>query len=385
MTIGASGRATWTGSDATGAPAPAGVWQPVACYERGMSGAGVDALRRVAFLFERALEPTYRVRAFRTAAAAIDALPPGELARRMADGTLQELPGVGATTAGVVVEAERGQTPAYLRDAEALSWAPPEVVAGAGARLRAALKGDCHAHSDWSDGGSPIREMALAARDLGHEWMVLTDHSPRLTVANGLTAERLRRQLDVVRELNDELAPFRILTGIEVDILEDGSLDQNAGLLAELDVVVASVHSKLRMPSKDMTPRMVAAIANPATDVLGHCTGRYVTPRGRSGKTRPESEFDAEIVFEACRQFGVAVEVNSRPERQDPPRRLLRLAVEMGCLFSIDTDAHAPGQLDWQVLGCARAEECGVPVERVINTKSAQELLSWEHRIVGSS
>jgi putative hydrolase len=226
--------------------------------------------------------------------------------------------------------------------------------------------------------------MAKAARDLGHEWMVLTDHSPRLTVANGLTAERLLRQLEIVRRLNDELAPFRILTGIEVDILEDGSLDQDPRLLAELDVVVASVHSKLRMPSKDMTPRMVAAIANPATDVLGHCTGRNVTPRGRGGKVRPESEFDAEIVFEACRQFGVAVEINSRPERLDPPRRLLTLAVEMGCLFTIDTDAHAPGQLEWLVYGCARAEQCGVPADRVINTKSADQLLSWEHRIVGS-
>ena len=349
-----------------------------------MSGAGVEALRRVAYLLERAHEPTYRVKAFRSAAATIEALPSGELEQRLGTGTLEDLKGVGSAPAGVVVEAERGEIPTYLRDAEALSWQPADVAAGAGVGLRAALRGDCHTHSDWSDGGSPIEEMARAARDLGHEWLVLTDHSPRLTVANGLTAERLRRQLEVVRRLNDELTPFRILTGIEVDILDDGSLDQEPALLAELDVVVASVHSKLRMPSKDMTPRMVAAIANPATDVLGHCTGRNVTPRGRSGKLRPESEFDAEIVFEACRQFGVAVEINSRPERLDPPRRLLRLAVEMGCLFSIDTDAHAPGQLEWLVYGCARAEECGVPAERVINGKSADELLSWEHRIVGS-
>jgi putative hydrolase len=107
-------------------------------------------------------------------------------------------------------------------------------------------------------------------------------------------------------------------------------------------------------------------------DVLGHCTGRLVVGRGR-----PESEFDAEIVFEACRQFGVAVEVNSRPERLDPPRRLLTMAVETGCMFSIDTDAHAPGQLEWQPYGCERAEECGVTPDRVINTKPADELLAW--------
>ncbi len=227
-------------------------------------------------------------------------------------------------------------------------------------------------HSDWSDGGSPIREMAEAARQLGHEYMVLTDHSPRLTVANGLSAERLRQQLDVIAELNRELSPFRILTGIEVDINEDGSLDQEPELLAELDLVVASVHSKLRMPRGEMTERMVMAVANPLTDVLGHCTGRLIAGRGR-----PESEFDPEIVFEACRRFEVAVEVNSRPERLDPPKRLLRRAVESGCPIAIDTDAHAPGQLDWQILGCERAAGCGVPVNSVINVRSAGDLLAW--------
>ena len=222
--------------------------------------------------------------------------------------------------------------------------------------------------------------MALAARDLGHEYVALTDHSPRLTVANGLTADRLRQQLDIVAALNDELAPFRILTGIEVDILEDGSLDQHPDLLAQLDVVVASVHSKLRMPASSMTPRMVAAIANPAVDVLGHCTGRMVIGRGGDGPGRPESEFDAEIVFEACRQFDVAVEINSRPERLDPPRRLLQLAVATGCRFSIDTDAHAPGQLEWQQYGCARAVECGVDPATVVDTWPLDAVLAHGHR-----
>src|SRR5690606_1490660 len=201
-----------------------------------------------------------------------------------------------------------------------------------GAEIRSALRGDLHTHSDWSDGGSPIDEMARAAIDLGHEYIALTDHSQRLTVANGLSAERLRRQLDVVAQLNAELAPFRILTGIEVDILDDGSLDQDPDLLDELDIVVASVHSRLRDDSETMTKRMVYAVANPLVDVLGHCTGRLVL--GGRG-TRPESEFDAELVFEACRRFGTAVEINSRPERQDPPSRLMRLAVEIGCEFAV--------------------------------------------------
>jgi putative hydrolase len=213
--------------------------------------------------------------------------------------------------------------------------------------------------------------MAEAARALGHEWIALTDHSPRLTVAKGLTADRLLAQLDLVGELNAELAPFRILTGIEVDILEDGSLDQREDLLARLDVVVASVHSQLRMPAGPMTKRMVAAIRNPHVDVLGHCTGRLLGGRGR----RPESVFDPEAVFGACREQGVAVEINCRPERMDPPDRLLGLAAEAGCRFAIDTDAHAPGQLDWLGNGTVRAEKFGVAPERVINARGADEVI----------
>ena len=214
--------------------------------------------------------------------------------------------------------------------------------------------------------------MAEAARELGHEWIALTDHSPRLTVANGLSAERLRAQLALVDQLNAELAPFRILTGIEVDILDDGSLDQSEDLLGRLDIVVASVHSKLRMPAGPMTRRMVAAVRNPHVDVLGHCTGRLLGGRGR----RPESAFDPEAVFGACREAGVAVEINCRPERRDPPGRLLRLAAEAGCFFAIDTDAHAPGQLDWLVNGTVRAEEAGIAADRVINTRGARELIA---------
>ena len=323
----------------------------------------VQALRQIAFELERGGQPTYRVRAFRRAAQVIGELGPGELERRIAAGTLEALPGIGATTAQVITEAAADQQPGYL--ARLLAERPPPEHDG----LRAALRGDCHTHSDWSDGGSPPDEMAEAARALGHEWIALTDHSPRLTVANGLSAARLREQLRLIAGLNAELAPFRILTGIEVDICEDGSLDQDDGLLGELDVVVASVHSQLRMPAAEMTARMVTAIGNPRVDVLGHCTGRRVL-----GRNRPESAFDPVAVFAACREHGVAVEINCRPDRQDPPDRLLALAAAAGCLFAIDSDAHAPGQLDWLGGGCARAEGAGIEPARVINTRDAADV-----------
>lgn len=329
----------------------------------------VADLRRIAFLLERAHESTYRVRAFRTAAAVLARKDPEEIARLVRTGELVRLKGVGEVTAKCVAESVRGEPPAYLQKLEEIEPSPLDLAAEG---LLEAIRGDCHSHTDASDGGSPLREMVETAQALGHDYLVITDHSPRLTVARGLSADRLRAQIEQIAELNAELPGFRVLTGIEVDINEDGSLDQDEDLLAQLDVVVASVHSKLRMPRAEMTERMLTAIENPHVDVLGHCTGRMVT----GNRKRPESQFDAEAVFAACAERGVAVEINSRPERLDPPRRLLRLALAAGCDFTIDTDAHAPGQLDWLRNGCERAAECGVPAERIINTRPVEELLT---------
>jgi putative hydrolase len=330
-----------------------------------------EALLRVIHCLDRAHETGFKAKAFVRALDVVRNTPPDELARRVANDTLTDLDGIGTSTATVITDALEGREPAYLRKIEAESQVS---ITDAGQRYRDALRGDCHLHSVWSDGGATIEAMAATAMALGHEYMVQTDHSARLTIAHGLDEERLGRQLDEIAAVNRAIADaghdFRILCGMEVDILEDGALDLADEMLARLDVVVASVHSKLRMERQQMTERMVLAAASPHVDILGHCTGRMI------GK-RPPSTFDADYVFAACAQFNTAVEINCRPERLDPPRDLLRQAVEHGCWFSIDSDAHATGQLEWQPHGCDRAAECEVPLERIINTMSADDLVAW--------
>ncbi|MGB8404674.1 MAG: PHP domain-containing protein [Mycobacterium sp.] len=328
----------------------------------------VAALREIAYYKDRAREDSRRVMAYRKAADVVEALSPEQREKLGRANGWQSLPGVGPKTAAVIAQAWSGREPETLVE---LRSTAKDLGGGA---VRAALKGDLHLHSNWSDGSAPISEMMATAQRLGHEYCALTDHSPRLTVANGLSADRLRQQLDVIDEIRDRFTPMRILTGIEVDILEDGTLDQEPELLERLDVVVASVHSKLSMDASAMTRRMVRAVSGGYADVLGHCTGRLV--EGSRG-TRPESTFDAEQVFAACEANGVAVEINSRPERRDPPTRLLSLALQMGCLFSIDTDAHAPGQLDFLGYGAGRALDAGVPTDRIVNTWPVARLLSW--------
>lgn len=335
----------------------------------------VDALNEIAFWLERDLAPGFKVQAFRTSAGIIRELPADDVAQRARTGRLTGLKGIGGRSAEVIGQAVDGVVPDYLENLRRRGAAP---LSTGGHDLLAQLRGDLHAHSDWSDGTTSIDLMLAAAATLGREYQALTDHSPNLTVASGLSADRLAEQLDVVAALNEAAASagrgVRLLTGIEVDILENGELDQTPELLSRLDVVVASVHSKLRADSLVMTRRMLAGVHDVHTNVLGHCTGRLVT--GGRG-TRPPSTFDAEKVFAACATHDVAVEINSRPERQDPPDELIRLALDAGCLFSIDTDAHAPGHLDFLAYGAERAAANEVPADRIITTWPVEKLLDW--------
>lgn len=332
----------------------------------------VAAIDRAIALLDRGLAETYRVSAFVKAKPRFQELTNEEVQNRVDAKTLTDLPGVGSSIAALVEDAVLGRPSAYLTklDAETAVATTPE-----GARIRESLRGDLHVHTDWSDGGASIVDMARAAAAIGHSYLAVTDHSGRLTVAKGLDRSRLARQLDEHARIREQiLAEFgiRIVTGVEVDINEDGTLDGDDEILANLDVVVASVHAKLGMERDLMTQRLLRAVTNPNVDVLGHCTGRKVTGRGRK-----EQQADWAAVFKACADFGTAVEINCRPERLDPPHRLMTQALALGCVFAIDSDAHAPGQLEWQPLGCTRAAEVGIEPEDIINSWDWDQLRDW--------
>ncbi|MBI5161862.1 MAG: PHP domain-containing protein [Micrococcales bacterium] len=328
----------------------------------------VDALTEIAWLLERERSIRYKAKAFRAAGDAIAALDAAVLADPV---RLRAVQGVGETSFTVIRQAQEGRVPDYLAELR-------ERVGGARAGTRRRLlRGELHTHRECSDGTTPLEAMVGGARALGHEYLALTDHSPRLRIARGLSAARLEEQLEVVARLDAAEEGFTLLSGIEVDILDDGSLDQTDTLLSRVGVVVASVHSKLAMDAGQMTRRMLGAVSGGRADVLGHVTGRLV--EGARG-TRPGASFDASAVFAACAQNEVAVEINSRPERQDPPDELIALAMQEGCLFAIDSDAHAPGQLSLLDYGAERAERAGVPAERIVTTWPLHRLRQWLER-----
>jgi putative hydrolase len=328
----------------------------------------IEALERAMHFLDRGGADAFKVRAFARALATARQVGDPELIARAEAGTLTELAGIGDSIARVLTEIVRTGDSPYLAklDADTL------LVGTEDARtIRERLFTDLHCHTTWSDGGASLDAMVANAARIGHDRIVITDHSPRLTVAHGLSEERLVEQrtaiVDANTRLGNEGSTFTVLAGTEVDILEDGSLDLPDHVLAELDVVVASVHSKFRLERQQMTERLLLAVANPNVDVLGHCTNRIVLADGTV--KRPGSVFDPDVVFAACARFDTAVEINCRPDRLDPPIDLLQIAMQHGCSFAINSDAHATGQLEWQILGCEIAAAAGIDTDRIINAK----------------
>ena len=278
-----------------------------------------------------------------------------------------------------------GSTEKEVYDAVSLPVIPPELREDRG-EVEAAdegnlpglvkqddLKGDLHLHTTYTDGGSSIREMAEAAADLGHEYIAITDHSKRVTVAGGLDAEELAEQLEEIEQVNSELGDIRILKGIEVDILEDGTLDLPDDILARLDICVCSVHYKLDLPEEEQTDRIIKAMENPHFNILGHPTGRQMPNRGAM-------DIDMERIMDAALEHGCFMEVNATPRRLDLNDRHCKMAREKGLKVVISTDAHSTGELEHLKYGVYQARRGWLRSSDVLNSLGAEDLLESLNR-----
>jgi DNA polymerase (family 10) len=272
-----------------------------------------------------------------------------------------------------------GKTEEEVYEQVGLPYIPPELRTHSGA-IEAAqngklpeliepddLRGNLHTHTDATDGKFSLKEMAQAAKDLGFEYLAITDHSQALSMAHGLNEKRLRQQADEIEKLNDELNGIRILKGIEVDILEDGSLDLEEDVLGELDVVVASVHSKFDLSRKKQTERMIRAMDCPAVHILGHPTGRLINERD-------PYDVDIEQVLEAAKERGVFMELNAQPQRLDLKDTHCRLAKEMGVKIAISADAHTKTDLEFLKFGIEQARRGWLERDDVLNTRKWADL-----------
>ena len=318
------------------------------------------ALAEIAYLL-RSQGDQHRARAF-TRVAGMLARDRPDLEALRGSGKLETLEGVGAGIARTLVElVDTGQS-SYLERLRAKvgTAAGPTPEERASPLVESGYRGDLHCHTDWSDGGATVLAMAEAARARGYEYLAITDHSPRLTVTNGLGPERLAAQRRLVDEANARLSGITVLQGSEVDILEDGSLDLPEEALAELDIVIASPHLKLRMDRTQMTERMLRAVEHPRVTILGHPTGRR--PGSRAG-----ADYDFEAVFRAAAARGVVLEIDCDPARMDLSPELAGLAEALGCRFSLDSDAHAPDQFVYTDLGAWSAQRAGIPTDRIVN------------------
>jgi DNA polymerase (family 10) len=277
-----------------------------------------------------------------------------------------------------------GESEADVYGAVGLPFIPPELRENLGeleaareGRLpalveRAHLRGDLHAHTEWSDGHHPLERLVDAAEKRGYEYVIVSDHSRSLTIARGLSIEALRQQRAEIRAVQARHR-IRILAGTECDILEDGRMDFPDEVLAELDVVVASVHSRFKQERATMTARIVRALENPHVDILGHPTGRKLG-------SREPYDVDLDAVFAAAKANDKAVELNASPDRLDLSDINARRAAEAGVLVTISTDTHYLSELDYVDLGVAVARRAWIGPGQVLNTRSLDDLLAWTRR-----
>jgi putative hydrolase len=315
-------------------------------------------LAEIAYRLRHDPEQSFRARAYGNAAAVLNRLKPDLVALR-AEGRLESIQGIGSGIAKVLAELVDTGRSAYAEKLREEAGEAPPLPAAEGVNP-ALLKGDLHCHTDWSDGHATVLEMARAAQARGYSYLAITDHSPRIQVVNGLGPERLAAQAAEIRRAMAQMPGFTILTGIECDILEDGSLDLPDETLAQLDVVVISPHVKLKMEPTAMTERMLRAVSNPHADIVGHPTGR------RLG-SRPGATYDFELVFKQAAKTGIALEMDCDPARMDLSPELARLAADCGCRLSLDSDAHTPDQFTYVDSGAWMARQAGIGPELLLN------------------
>jgi len=301
------------------------------------------------------------------------------------DGEAEGSAGIGGAGKGHPGDLESGATEEEVFAAVGLPWIPPVLREGRG-EIEAAredrlpdlvrledIRGDLHMHTRWSDGAGEILEMATACRDRGYEYLAITDHSRAVTVARGLTPERLREQAEEIATVRGGLDGIHLLHGCEVDILKDGSLDLPDDVLEELDLVLVAVHSHFNLDRKTQTDRVIRALAHPMVDILVHPTGRLLN-------RREPYAIDVEAVLEAAASHDVAVELNASPRRLDLNDRHLFRARELGLTVSIATDAHSPERLDHMTDGILQAQRGWIEPGDVLNTRPFGELMSWLRR-----
>jgi putative hydrolase len=321
-------------------------------------------LSEIGYLLRFDPEQKFRAKAFSAAAWSIAITRP-DLARLHRLNDLTSIEGVGAGIAKVITELQETGTSRYLaRLREQMSQPAAD---GESAIDFGRYQGDIHSHSDWSDGKATMLDMARGAETFGYRYLGLTDHSPRIKVVNGLDAERLLAQSREMAEVQAEVPGVTLLQGIEVDILEDGSLDLPDAVLELLDVVIASPHVKLRQERAAMTERMLRAVSHPHVDVIGHPTGRR--PGSRDG-----ADYDIEAVFKEAARNNVALEIDCDPARMDLSPEMARLALECGCNFALDADAHSPAEFAYVPMGLWMARRAGIPEDRILNFLPVDEL-----------